>query len=480
MLNNWLETKVLLTPEEMFVLRQVLVNKITRLKFLMYANALASVVVLIAIWPLVPKMLALTWFTVTHLVVFFRALVLRHIRLNLEAAREADLRRFYRYTLLSSIAKQTAWGSLIWIALGEHSVGLDLSLTGVIGFFSIAMMAALSDDLTAFVYSVALMFLHPLIYWSSYYWSGSDSESQWSVVLYLLLFYVFAVAIVRQTSRVFRDSVQIRFEKDAMLEQLTLAQMETQKALEQSQQAILGKASFIASASHDLRQPLYAINLINDTLQLNSPSPAISDLLQTQRKSIDAMGHLFTNVLDLTQFEMGKMTSRLVSFNIKMLVVSLVEELSVYGHGKSLALRVDMPDSQVYSDYDLISRVLRNLISNAIHYTDKGEVLIKGRVYEGQILVSICDTGVGIPQEAQARVFEEFTTLPNLTENPIFGYGLGLSIVKKIDELLGLDLQLKSGSDIGSTFSFYLPLALPLAATETADLAPLKLPENDF
>ena len=474
MLNNWLATKVSLTLEEQFLLRQVLSNKIDRLKFLLYANALASVVVLTAIWPLVPKMLALSWFLVMHLVVALRALLLRHIRLNLEAASQADLLRFYRNTVFSSMAKQTAWGSLIWIALGEHSVGLDLSLTAVIGFFSIAMMASLSDDLTAFVYSVALMFLHPLIYWFSL--SSSGSEGQSIVVLYLLLFYVFAVAIVSQTSRVFRESVLIRFEKDAMLDQLSLAQMETKIALEQSQQAILGKASFIASASHDLRQPLYAINLINGTLQLNSPSAAQINLLKTQRKSIDAMARLFTNVLDLTQFELGKMTSRLVTFNIKMLVVSLVEEFSFYAEGKSLALRVDLPDAQVYSDYELVSRVLRNLISNAVTYTDKGHVLIKGRVYDGQILVSICDTGVGIPKEAQTRVFEEFTTVTSLTDASVFGHGLGLSIVKKIDELLGLNLQLKSGPDIGSTFSFYLPLA----ANTTAGLAPLKLPESDF
>ena len=228
----------------------------------------------------------------------------------------------------------------------------------------------------------------------------------------------------------------------------------------------------MAAAGHDLRQPLIAIGLLNETLMMQKQDQKSMDLLRKQQTSIESLGHLYDSLLDLSQFEQGQIRPYLVVFNIKDLCLTFVEEFELACEEKGLVLEHHHMDQNVFTDFDLIARVFRNLFANAVKYTSAGKVCISGKPTHEGFEVTLTDTGVGIPHDKQQAIFGEFVQLSKGERAADTGVGMGLAIVKQITSLLEIDLKLTSVPDEGTTIKFTLPVEAPvLSARNPAVLA---------
>jgi two-component system, sensor histidine kinase len=218
-----------------------------------------------------------------------------------------------------------------------------------------------------------------------------------------------------------------------------------------------GKSRFLATASHDLRQPLQSLGLLNRTLRALVSNPRAFEALTQQEQTIAAMSRLLNTLLDISKLESGAIKPEPVDFAIAPLFEQLRREFSALAHDKGLELKVEAGNECVHSDPSLVEEILRNLISNAIKYTRRGSVLLQCRREAEQVCVQVIDTGVGIPADQIPYIFDEFYQVGVPANSSREGYGLGLSIVQRIAVLLGLELEVRSEQGKGSAFSFTLP-----------------------
>jgi len=221
--------------------------------------------------------------------------------------------------------------------------------------------------------------------------------------------------------------------------------------------ANLGKSRFLATASHDLRQPLQALALLNRTLRGFVSDPDAAEALLQQEQTITSMSRLLNALLDISKLESGAIKPAFADFPLSQLFDELRREFSGLAVEKGLALKVEESGEWANSDASLVEEVLRNLVSNAIKYTQKGAVKILCRQEGPSILVEVHDTGIGIPPDQIPYIFDEFYQVGVSTNSSREGYGLGLSIVQRIAVLLGLNLTVRSEPGRGSVFSFALP-----------------------
>ncbi|HET7730646.1 MAG TPA: ATP-binding protein, partial [Usitatibacter sp.] len=233
------------------------------------------------------------------------------------------------------------------------------------------------------------------------------------------------------------------------------------------QEAMRARSLFLAAASHDLRQPLYAITILADTLALHPLPPEAADALAKQRAALSALRGLFDNLLDLSRFESGEIAVNPRRIALRDALLPLASEYEVVCRSKGLAWRCELPELVVSTDPELLRRLAGNLLSNAARYTERGELRLSARREGDRVIVEVADTGVGIPKEQQARVFDEFVQLDNPARGRDRGVGLGLSIVRKVDVLLDSKLRLRSEPGEGTTVTFELPLAAGAPARES-------------
>jgi signal transduction histidine kinase len=223
--------------------------------------------------------------------------------------------------------------------------------------------------------------------------------------------------------------------------------------------ASLAKSRFLAAASHDLRQPMHALNLYLGALQRQPLPLAAQPLLENVRQCAQTMDGLFESLLDISKLDAGAVTPHLASFPIAPLLQRIAIELEPQAHEKGLRLRVRVCQAWVRSDPALIERIVRNLVSNAVRYTMQGRILVGCRRAATGLSVQVHDTGEGIPPELQALVFEEFYQVANPERDRTKGLGLGLSIVQRLASLLNAPLTLRSRPGVGSMFALCLPTA---------------------
>ncbi len=225
-----------------------------------------------------------------------------------------------------------------------------------------------------------------------------------------------------------------------------------------AERANQAKSRFFAAASHDLRQPLHALSLFVAALKARTHQPEAQTLIDNIEASTAAMELLFNALLDISRLDAGTIEPRRVHFPLQKMLDDLAHQFSAVAAEKELRLRFRPCDTTLYSDPLLIERILVNLITNAIRYTDDGGVLVACRRRGRAVRISVFDTGRGIPADQQDNVFHEFVQLHNTARDRSKGLGLGLAIVARLGRLLGHRVNLRSRPDHGSVFSIDVPL----------------------
>jgi signal transduction histidine kinase len=223
------------------------------------------------------------------------------------------------------------------------------------------------------------------------------------------------------------------------------------------------KSQFLANMSHELRTPLNAIlgytELILDNIYGDVPDKARTTLERIQANGKHLLG-LINDVLDLSKIEAGQLTLSLVDYSIKDVVHNVYGAVESLATSKNLALKVELPKElpPAHGDERRLTQVLLNLVGNAIKFTDTGEVKIHTAVANGSFTVAVHDTGPGIAEQDQAKIFEEFQQADSSTTKQKGGTGLGLAIAKRIIEMHGGRIWVESKVGEGATFSFTVPV----------------------
>ncbi len=284
----------------------------------------------------------------------------------------------------------------------------------------------------------------------SYHW--------WMVLLLLVFWQVLRQAGLR-LHMTHRKNFELQYRNNQLIESLT---RQTQAALE----AVEIKNRFLASAAHDIRQPVHALGLYADWL--GSEPELVHDIAPKIVESTKAVNALFDSLFDLVRLDTGKIRLNIDELRLDKLLYDLELQYRPLAEAKGLQFRVHAVPGTVTSDPILLQRIVGNLISNAVKYTQRGGILVAARVTPRGPRIEIWDTGVGIAPAHQREIFREFYKVPSHagTED---GFGLGLYIVGRLCHILGHPLQLASRPGRGTVFRVLLdPTDARMAAERAA------------
>lgn len=245
--------------------------------------------------------------------------------------------------------------------------------------------------------------------------------------------------------------------RNLMLRRVTKEKKNADQLRQIAEQAVNAKNKFLAAASHDLRQPLHALGLFLTVLENRLSKQSDLEILNKAKLSKDALNALFNSLLDISRLDAGIIEVNESTFPISDLLISIRDEYTQLGHDKGLPVKVDIHHDSVRTDPVLLGRIVRNLIQNAITHTHSGSVSVSCHLSAELININVEDTGPGIPESEQQAIFNEYYQLDNVAGSSAHGLGLGLSIVRRIALLLGIDISLHSIVGDGSRFTISVP-----------------------
>jgi two-component system, sensor histidine kinase len=266
----------------------------------------------------------------------------------------------------------------------------------------------------------------------------------------VLFGYAFFMSSSARVELATRDAIAVR-QNRALTEQLQVQRDELQKVSED-------KTRFLAATSHDLAQPLHAQGFFLAALREKLTEPDQLDLLTKVEASWRGLGNLLDGLVDVSRLDAGAIVADQRNLDLGALTSRVAEEFSAVAAEKNVELQVRAEATYAETDPILYARVIRNLLSNAIKFTDPGGRIDVSVVSAGErVDVTIADTGCGIPVDKQDAVFGEYVQLGNRERNREKGLGLGLSIVRRLTELLQIDMSLTSEVGTGTTFLLQVP-----------------------
>jgi len=414
------------------------------------AANLATVLVLAGLlWGHVPAAWLLAWLAAMLLQALSRALCLRQYRRRAPAPVEAG-----------------RWG---WLLAGLHAIGG--CLWGVAGFAffksdpatQVFLTMVLAGAVTASVGSLAafypayLFFAVAAILPFTLRLALEGGAVYWGMSAITLVFLLLNLAVGRRILKALDEAIRLRIQNQDLAQAL-LRQKEI------AEEASVAKTKFLAAASHDLRQPVHAIQLFADLLEHDLAGSPQSRIVRNIKSAAGSLQELLNALLDFSKIDAAVIRPATSDFPIAGLFASLEQEFERQAYEKGLRFRVMPCRLWVRSDPALLERMLRNLVSNAIRYTKEGGVAIGCRREGAQLRLQVSDTGPGIPGDLQREIFREFYQLGNPERDLAKGLGLGLAIVDGLARLLGHAIAVESRQGRGSTFSIRVPLGAPAAA----------------
>ncbi|MFE8073076.1 PAS-domain containing protein [Marinobacteraceae bacterium S3BR75-40.1] len=271
---------------------------------------------------------------------------------------------------------------------------------------------------------------------------------------------------LKETNTYLEQRVKERTEELQVLNEKLLQAKST------AEQANQSKTRFLASASHDLLQPLNAARLFTSALQGKTSDAAHRDLVEHIDSSLEAAEEIISTLLDISKLDAGALEPKVSDFCINDMLRTLAREFGAIAEEQQLKLDTVTCSAWVRSDPQLLRRVIQNFLSNAIRYTPSGRILMGCRREKDHLRIEVWDTGPGIPRDKLERIFEEFQRLHQGREKK--GLGLGLAIVDRISKMLSHPVSVHSVQGKGSVFNITVPLIATPEAPPEAPAAPVK------
>jgi len=242
-------------------------------------------------------------------------------------------------------------------------------------------------------------------------------------------------------------------------EELTRLNVDLAKATKAADAANIGKTKFLAAVSHDILQPLNAARLYSSTLVERLGISDSRELVRNMDRSLESVEDILGSVLTISRLDTGAFKPTVQDYSLDRILTQLQIEFSPIANERGLTLVIEKQGFHVQTDQTLLARLLRNLISNAIKYTEEGTVRVSCMIVQDRVIVDVADTGMGIAGEHQQLIFAEFGRLEE-GRKAAPGLGLGLSIVERISKVLDHPVSINSNRKKGSCFSISIPLAV--------------------
>ena len=424
-------------------------------------NLAGTGVVALLFWSLAPRAVLGGWLAAIALMWAARLWCYRQF----QSARPVALpewSRWRRWWNLGTLCSGALWGLSAWMF---HPYGDNIQQTGLIitvYTFCIAAVPVLSTQPRIYLAFAALCFV-PMVLRIALV--GDVYSLQLAGIL--LLIFSLTTLLARNYRQALQRVIDLKLHADELLLQLRAEKQAADQARHEAEVANRAKTQFFTAASHDLRQPLHAMGLFAEALRHKSHDVEVIHLVNSINGSVDALESLFSELLDITRIDTGGVEVHPESFEVGDILRKLRLHFEPTAFEKGLSLRLRGGKHVVNADPLLVERILRNLVSNAIRYTLDGTVLVSARRRGGQVLLQVWDTGLGIPEAEQQRIFEEFyqvaaSTLPDgsstAQDQQRKGLGLGLAIVKRLAGLMDVPLHLRSQPGRGTVFSLCLPV----------------------
>ena len=392
-------------------------------------------------------------------------------------ADEATLRRWRVSWKALVLAQASMWAVAVWLFWGlgtpYHRTGLMLVIFSL-GLASVQLLATQQKLYIAFVCVLLLPAMLRI---------ATDTSQPWHWQLAGILGLQFiALLVMGRVQRSALDQViGLKARTEQLAAQLAAEKAEADAARREAEAANRAKTQFFAAASHDLRQPLHAMGLFAEALRSRSHDAEAASLVNSINESVDALEGLFAELLDITRIDTGGVDVNPAPVALRDLFARLKLHFEPIAFEKGLSLSFRGARHVAHADPLLLERVLRNLVSNAIRYTEDGGVLVACRAHGAGLRLQVWDSGIGISASSLPQIFDEFYQVSSqrpLQAHHRKGLGLGLAIVARLARLMGTAIQVRSRVGHGTVFSFELPagqLSRPLQAAAAAPRAPLGL-----
>lgn len=420
------------------------------------ARSFPFVVVCVALlwvdlYNVVPNRLALIGFGVALIAIgMVRVIVCKMIEQGVRTATSEQLAANESWLFWTAFTNSTTMGSGFWLVAGPSQATFDISLASCL--YAIGAMVNASVRSRSFFWSIGANMGQGVLF--SFFFGP--------VFLPFLGFLFLAVlgalaGFGMENDRRFAESFKIRETNNRLVRQLATEKRVVEHALRQAHEAAEQQGRFLASASHDLRQPLHAMMLYLEPLLEQVKGQGAEKIVNRLIESTDLLASQLSDMLDLSKLDAGAVKVHETRLSLVTFLERLTADTEPSARQKGLKLICELCDVDVSTDPVLLDRVVRNLLSNAVRYTEKGEVRLKAVEDGDRVRISVKDTGPGIAEADAGRIFEDFVQLENPARARARGVGLGLANVRRISQLMNLDLQLQSRVGEGSEFIFWIP-----------------------
>jgi two-component system, sensor histidine kinase len=385
---------------------------------------------------------------------------------------DASTVRWHHVLVLVSLLSGVIWAALPVLAFaGGDSIAISVvtwSIAGLVAGAAQSHAASMLSFAAAAMPMISSLALCPLFVSNA----GASPHLAALAVLYGILI----TRITWNNHRALAESVALRFENLELLSQVTAERNRAVTARLEAERASAAKTQFLAAASHDLRQPMHAQSLFLETLRSRCQDPEAEYLVGRAQAAAGALQELLDALLDVSRLDAGALSVDPCALPVAPLMQHIQRTFEPLAYRKALSLRVVHSDLWVTSDRDVLTRILGNLVSNAVRYTSRGGVLLSCRRRGRMARFEVWDTGIGIPSSKREEIFLEFRQLDNPERDRTKGIGLGLAIVNRLAKLIDTKVEVRSVVGRGSVFSFDLVTATPAHVAGVARYERLALP----
>jgi signal transduction histidine kinase len=415
------------------------------------ASLVTGGALVVVMWHQIPHAVLIGWLLA---LCAHQSLRVLHYRSYLKATpAQREHPRWGKLYIMAAAIAGLIWGSAGVLMYVPDSLSHQAMLTLVLFGIATVSMTSLSAFAPAFFALVPLTLL-PIIV--RMLMDPGEARIYLAIPGVIVLFVVLSFG--RTVNRVIAESLNKRFENLDLIEELRAQKAIAERAQQEAETANRSKTQFFAAASHDLRQPLHAMGLFAAALYEKVKDPEVLNVVNSINASVSALEGLFNELLDISKIDSGVIKSNPVDFSVSAILDKLRDEFSAEARERGLRFATVASSRYAYSDPVLVERILRNLISNAVRYTRRGGIVAGCRWRADRVRFEVWDSGFGIPADQREKIFEEFYQLDNPGRTSKKGLGLGLSIVRRLGNLLGCRISLRSRPGRGTVFGFDLPL----------------------
>ena len=420
-------------------------------RVVVFGQLVIALMMVAFLWGDVNSDILLKWLSLSLILIVAR--VYLNYRFNHQYSARSDIAWSRLYTLIS-LFSGLVWGMLgllgLYYAELQHFYLVVLVLCGV------TTSAMMSNA----VYLPASLLFIPAVVAPFIIFSVLHEDDRYHAIGWFALAYtLFVLVFLKKTNETLMETIRLRFKNEGLVKELMHEKDVAYKATELAERENIAKSKFLAAASHDLRQPLHALGLFFDALKLSPTLTERESLFPNIDYSVKSLGELLDALLDISKLDANAIEYRLRPTAMGDVIRQIVQEFEPEAGKKGICLRARQSSYVVETDPLWLERILRNLLSNAIRYTEAGDILVACRKRGTQLVLQVFDTGIGIDADELDNIFVEFQQLNNPQRDRNQGLGLGLAIVNRLCKLLGHTINVKSMPGKGSVFSLSMQIS---------------------